>query len=154
MYSSRRFEGEFSFFLPLTFDPDSYLSRLDVLTNLDMTAEVLWELAPWSWLVDWFLHLQDSIASNLLAANDRLIMHYGYAFEKTVYETELNWRRTGSTASSIWFGIPSSGRYTATTTYKRRLRANPFGFQVGPDGSLSGNQMSILGALALTKGYR
>jgi hypothetical protein len=121
--------------------------------DLKPDAEVLWELAPWSWLVDWFLHLQDTIASNELAANDRLIMHYGYAFEKTVYTTELYWRRSSGSAGT-WFDVPSRGKYIAETTYKTRLRANPFGFQVQPDGFLNGNQMSILGALGLTKALR
>lgn len=40
------FEGEFSSFYPLDFDPESYLSRLNVLVNLKVTPEVLWNLTP------------------------------------------------------------------------------------------------------------
>jgi hypothetical protein len=151
--SKRWFEGEFSLFYPLKFDPESYLSRLDVLVNTKLTPRTLWELAPWSWLVDWNLRIGDTIKANELAANDNLIMHYGYAMEKTVYTTGLSWHQTSSpnVSGRIWNNFPNRGGYFATTTYKRRLRANPYGFQAGGQSALTGHQLGILGALGLTK---
>jgi hypothetical protein len=147
---TRWFEGEFSSFYPLNFDPDSYLSRLSALVNLKLTPAVLWELSPWSWMVDWYLQIGDTIAANEKAANDLLVMHYGYAMERTVYTTELSWRRTGANTTT-GVRIPSSGRYFAVTEYKRRIRANPYGFRLGGTSALSGSQLAILGALGLTK---
>lgn len=151
--SSRRwFEGEFSSFYPLGFDPNDYLKRLDVLVNTKITPRTLYELAPWSWMVDWGLRLGDSIKANELAANDLLVMHYGYAMEETVYTSETSWRMTSQPGDqySIFSNFPSRGRYFAATTYKRRLRANPYGFKVGGASALTGGQLAILGALGLT----
>jgi hypothetical protein len=150
MSSERWFEGEFSFFLPLKFNPDSYLERLNVLMKTDLTPSVLWELAPWSWMIDWFLGIQDTIKANELAANDHLIMHYGYAMETVRYSSEVSWRKVSGTPLN-WNGLPNHGRYFAGTTYKRRIRANPYGFQANPTVNLKGSQMAILGALGLTK---
>jgi len=148
--TQRWFEGEFSFFYPLSFDPESYLSRLDVLMNSDFTVRTLWQLAPWSWMIDWFLDIESTMKANELAGNDHLIMHYGYAMETEVYKTKISWKRTSQLPSTIT-GIPSTGGLRSSTIYKRRLRANPYGFQVNPTGALTGDQLGILGALGLTK---
>lgn len=144
----RWFEGEFSSFYPLGFDPADYFSRLNQMVKLRLDPKTLWELAPWSWLVDWNLRIGDSIAANQMAANDLLVMHYGYAMETSVYTTEVSWRRT---AISQYWTTPPSGRMFVTTSTKRRLRANPYGFRTGGMGSLTGGQQAILGALGLTK---
>ena len=152
--SSRRwFEGEFSSFYPVGFDPTSYLERLAVLVNPKITPAVLWELAPWSWLVDWNLRIGDTIRANEMNANDLLVMHYGYAMEETIYTTESSWTAVAEPTSpyDTWSNLPRKGRYFASTTYKRRLRANPYGFRVGGASSLTGGQTAILGALGLTK---
>lgn len=151
--SSRWFEGEFSSFYPLGFDPSDYMSRLSVLMNWRITPSTLYELAPWTWLVDWSLRIADSIRANEIHANDLLVMHYGYAMETAVYTTSMNWRTTsGPTPSNpSWSGLPLRGGTFATTTYKKRLRANPYGFRVGGGSSLTSGQLAILGALGLTK---
>jgi len=151
--SKRWFEGEFSSFFKLGFDPNSYGDRLDALVNLKPTPQTLWELAPWSWMVDWFLRIEDTIEANQKAANDLLVMHYGYAMEHSVYTTEVEWRlvTTPDTSFNIWSGFPTHGRYWSSTEYKRRLRANPYGFRVGGAGALNGSQLAILGALGLTR---
>jgi len=150
--SRRWFEGEFSSFYPLGFDPNDFLQRLSLLMNPKITPSTLWELAPWSWLVDWNLRIGDTIRANELNANDLLVMHYGYAMEKTVYATASSWRVLSNiSATSTMSGVPSRGYIQSTTTYKRRLRANPYGFRVGGAGALTGSQTAILGALGLTK---
>lgn len=145
---TRWFEGEFSSFLPLGFDPDSFLDRANALVNTKITPSVLWELAPWSWLVDWSLRIGDTIAANEMAANDLLVMHYGYAMERAVYTTNLTWRLT---AQGTYHTLPTRGGMMAVTEYKTRLRANPYGFRTGGTGALSGGQLAVLGALGLTK---
>jgi len=150
--SQRWFEGEFTSFLPLRFDPNDYLQKLSVLMDPSITPSVLWELTPWSWLIDWNLRIGDTIRANELNANDRLIMHYGYAMEHTVYQTEVHWKnRAFVNTPNVYTNRPLSGKLWGQTEYKRRLRANPYGFRVGGIGSLTGGQTAILGALGLTK---
>lgn len=150
----RWFEGEFSHFLPLGFDPDDFLSRANALINIKITPETLWNLAPWSWLVDWNYRIGDSIASNQLASNDNLVMHYGYAMETVDYTSAVSYSVDSATNSSstVYSGRPSGKvGYLNTTTYKTRLRANPYGFTAGSPGALTGSQSAILGSLGLTK---
>lgn len=151
--SSRRwFEGEFTSFMPLGFDPTDYFQRLSVLVDPKITPATLWELAPWSWLVDWNLRIGDTIRANEINANDRLVMHYGYAMETTVYATKVDWNTYEKPSGQLTYeNRPEFGILRGETTYKRRLRANPYGFRVGGTGSLSGGQSAILGALGLTK---
>jgi hypothetical protein len=160
MERSQWFEGEFTNFFKLGFDPSSYLDRLDQLVNFKFTPQTLWELSPWSWLVDWHLRIGDTIAANELAADDKLVMHYGYAMEKTVMTDVLSVRfnpgdsivpTSGTTSYVYWSGLPDSVTYVVESTFKRRIRANPFGFRTGGTAALSEGQLSILGALGLTK---
>jgi hypothetical protein len=150
--SERWFEGEFSSFYPLGFDPKDYFDRFNVLVNPKITPSTLWELAPWSWLVDWNLRIGDSIRANELNADNLLIMHYGYAMERTDYSSNASWKyRSGPPASFSLSGHQRDGFIQSTTVYKRRLRANPYGFRIGGFGSLTPSRTAILGALGLTK---
>ncbi len=150
--SKRWFEGEFTSFMPLGFDANDYFQRVKALVDPRITPATLWELAPWSWLVDWNLRIGDTIRANEINANDRLVMHYGYAMETTVYETKVDWQSTGDTSSTIHYtGRPTFGIRRSETVYKRRLRANPYGFRTGGIGSLTGGQAGVLSALGLSK---
>jgi hypothetical protein len=154
---TRWFEGEFTSFMRLGFDPSNYFDRLAALVKPGITPQTLWELAPWSWLVDWHLRIGDTIKANELAANDLLIMHYGYAMEKTIirdlFSVDLtnNDRVPGPYNSPHWIGLPMSASWVSETVTKRRLRANPYGFRVGGTEALNQGQLSILGALGLTR---
>jgi hypothetical protein len=149
------FEGEFTSFLPLGFDPNDFLQRANQLINLKITPSVLWELAPWSWLIDWSTKIGDTIAANELAANDRLIMHYGYAMEHVVCTTTDSWSNRGpSNPSFRWDGTPARSRVFHSWERKKRIRANPYGFKVGSWGGLSTSQGAILAALGLSQGVR
>lgn len=151
----RWFEGEFTNFLPLGFDPTDYLQRLNQLVKLKLTPATLWELAPWSWLADWFLRIGDSIRANETNANDLLVMHYGYAMETTVYETNVSFDTLHpSDAPFNDSSTPTRGWGRVQTIRKRRIRANPYGFNVGGASALSSGQFAILGALGLTKAGR
>lgn len=153
------FEGEFTNFMPLGFDPTNYLDRLNQLINVKLTPETLWNLAPWSWLVDWNLRLGDTIKANQMAANNKLIMHYGYAMEHTIlrdvlsldFSNTLRSQPGGAVKWSYFPILPEKYTAVATTEYKRRIRANPYGFNVGGTSALNSGQLAILGALGLTR---
>lgn len=149
----RWFEGEFTSFYPLGFDPTNYFDRLDQLIKVKPTASTAYQLTAFSWLVDWWLHLEDTIAANEKVANDLLVMHYGYAMEETISTTVLSYKTTvkPGTAALTYTNFPDRGEYVGRTMRKRRLRANPYGFRVGGGDALSVGQLAILGALGLTK---
>lgn len=145
----RWFEGEFTLFTPLGFNPDSFLDRLNQLVSLKLTPKVLWELTPWSWLVDWHLKVQDAIETAEKAANDLLIMHYGYAMQQVTITRRMT-TRMSSLPKGVT-GLPLRQNYLSRTVYKTRLRANPYGFGLSTGNGLTTQQWSILAALALTK---
>ena len=143
--SSLNFSGSFVTLLPEAYDDRKYLDRFNQLVQVDVTPSVLWALAPWSWLVDWFLDIQGAIDANLQAGDENLLIHYAYASYKVKYR-QLIWGE----ANSNWSG----SRLSAVTegTYYKRIRANPYGFTVGTFGGLSTAKLAILAALGLSRG--
>jgi hypothetical protein len=144
------FEGEFSFFPKAGFNPESFMSRADELMNLDITPAVLWELAPWSWLVDWALHLGDALTALQSVQSDRVISTYAYAMAETKITRTIIGSKLQPQAESNYTG-PSSALSVRRSTRKQRIRANPYGFTLGTNGGLNANQLGILGSLGLTK---
>lgn len=130
------FEANFFLLPKLGYDPSSFMSRLDSLVNTRITPSLLWELAPWSWLVDWGLKIGDALDTAERLADDRVHAQYAYGMSHTKV-------RQHHTISS----------FSAAAMYERkeRVRANPYGFKVGGYAGLNTWQQSILLALGLTK---
>ncbi|DAD52082.1 maturation protein [ssRNA phage Gerhypos.4_31] len=148
--SERWFEGSFSFIPKIGFNPDSYLDRLGQLMSTEITPSVLWELAPWSWLTDWFLKIGNTIAANEVASDNRIVSNYAYAMEqKTVTRGML---ATGLHTNK--YAGPANVVRRWTTTGKRRIRANPYGFKPMTTANLNTNQWLIMAALGLTNAGR
>lgn len=101
------------------------------------------------------LKIGDALDAAEATANDRLIMHYGYAMEKSVYTTTSSWSNLKSTGTGYTYsGLPSSMTTWRTDVFKRRARANPFGFKAVAPNQLNAGQFAILGALGLSQGIR
>lgn len=110
-----------------------------IIYGVDLTPRLLWELMPWSWLVDWATSFGDSI-SNLTEINlDNLVAEYAYTMGHYVVETETAWSNGLGTA-----------RFVQTDEVKARAQATPFGFGVSL-GNLTLRQQAILAALALAR---
>ncbi len=128
-----------------------YIERATELLGLEVTPAVLWELTPWTWLLDWASNL-GSLASNLSLLDwSNVLLDYAYLtfFVKT--ESSISWK--GPTVSD-------SGRFIVNHPYlaqgytseeKIREQASPYGFSVNWDG-LSPFQLSILAALGMSRG--
>lgn len=149
--STRRWlEGEFVYLPKAGFDPTKYEERYDTLFKLDLTPADLWQLAPWSWLVDWFFDIGKAIESYETALSNRVLSTYMYAMEETVSTTQvLVTDLRGQTGVS--YTGPRSWSFQWEYSRKRRIRANPFGFTLNPESALTAAQFAILGALGLTK---
>jgi len=147
------FEGEFVYVPKAGFDPSSFMDRLSTLMSTDITPSVLWELTPWSWLVDWGLHIGSSLQAAEAASSNRILTSYAYAMETVERTHALQLTNIHPRFAGSYVG-PSSYACTWTTTSRRRVRANPFGFASNPLVSLNGTQLGILAALGLTKSLR
>jgi hypothetical protein len=149
---NRWFSGAFVYHLPQTFFARMYapfaadFQSKSHLFGLELTPDVLWELTPWSWAVDWFSNVGDVIHNANAWANNGLVMKYGYIMEHSIVRDTYTW----SGPSRVYGGqnlIPPP--YTMVTETKVRRKANPFGFGLTM-GNLSFLQKSILAAVGLT----
>jgi len=147
---NRWFSGAFTYYVP---PPDGVRNRIAraviqsrKLLGLDLTPDSLWNLAPWSWLVDWFTDTGSVIQNWSDWAIDNQVMLYGYMMEHSVHSYTYTY--VGKT------GFKSEGRRPADLTTvnetKRRIQASPYGFGLTYD-SLSDRQKSILAALGISK---
>jgi len=128
-----------------------FLERATELLGLEVTPAVLWELTPWTWLLDWGSNL-GSVASNLSLLDWSNVL-LDYAYLTFVVKT------TGSVSVKLPFTQISSTT-SVDKTYlvqgfesieKVREQASPYGFSVSWDG-LSPFQLSILAALGMSRG--
>lgn len=121
--------------------------KANLLLGLRLTPEVLWELAPWSWLADWQANIGENMTNVSHLGQDGLVMRYGYM----MVQSTVTWTRTWTV--SFKAGGSATQSFVSSSQKKERYRATPYGFGLNPD-SFSGKQWSILGALGLTKAPR
>lgn len=147
--TDRWFSGAFTYHLNLGERQRSQLyaaaDNARLLLGIKLDAEVLWNLAPWSWLADWFGNVGD-IATNVSHfSRDGLVMPYGYMMcTSSVHQRAV---------SNLYWSDPAGPRTivdTFTFTRKQRRAANPFGFGL-TDLMLDSRQTSILAALGISR---
>ncbi|DAD50581.1 TPA_asm: maturation protein [ssRNA phage Gephyllon.3_13] len=142
----RWFSGAFTNYVP-HHEAFGALSDIQQLLGLELTPEVIWNAAPWSWAVDWFTNTGDVISNLQSFEVDGLVMRYGYIMEHVV--TKSTYYHQGPT-NRRWDGNLAPQPMTFVTETKVRKRANPFGFGLTFD-SLSSRQKAIAAALGLSR---
>jgi len=147
------FSGAFTYHLPSGYNARNRMVRDAVraktLLGLDLTPEVLWNAAPWTWAIDWFSNTGSVVANLSDWATDGLVMKYGYVMEHiTITDTYFCMKRGGLSDPRA---IPAP--LVVTVERKRRVKASPFGFGLTWSG-LSPRQIAISVALGLTKGIK
>jgi hypothetical protein len=123
-----------------------YAQEADKLLGLRLTPDVLYELAPWSWLVDWFANFGDILSNFTAFGKDGLVMQYGYIMGKYTQALEVS-----LTGMILGNGYGPELRQVFRTTTKTRRKATPFGFGLDPSVDFTARQWAILGALGLTR---
>jgi hypothetical protein len=117
------------------------------LLGLELTPELLWEVAPWSWLSDWVVNIGENITNASRLSKDDLVIRYGYL----MVQSEVTWTRTMRGASTYRSGALGDLILVTKALRKERFRATPFGFGINTD-AFSPRQWAILGALGMTRG--
>jgi hypothetical protein len=142
------FSGAYTYYLGTGKDPVSqlnlYASLARKLVGARISPEVLWELQPWSWLVDWVFNIGAILENIESFQTDKLVMKYGYLMCTDVVTSDI----------TVW-NHAFRGRFptvsaTFKTTRKQRVRATPYGFGLDPS-TWSPERWAILAALGLTK---
>jgi hypothetical protein len=117
------------------------------LLGTRLTASLVWELTPWSWLIDWFSDLGTFVSNAESFSSDGLVMRYGYVMHHTV--TERTYRI--SNLRDIHGVVRPAYYISVRKEQKSRLRATPYGFGLDLE-MLDPRQWAILGALGISSG--
>lgn len=147
------FRGAFTYYLPPrdgTLKTD--MARTVILAKktlgLRLTPDVIWNLAPWSWAIDWFSNIGDFSTNVDNWIIDGQVLAYGYIMQHVLHERTYAWE--GPTGLRSGSARPDT--ITLVTETKTRHRATPYGF--GKDmGALSATQLSIIAALGISKSH-
>jgi len=145
------FSGAFTYYLPTGYDSRKEMASIASIAgrmlSLDLTPENIWNLAPWSWAVDWFSNAGDVLSNVNSFLNGSSVMRYGYLMEHTIITDTYSMRVPWTLKSAG----RTDGHLRLITETKVRRRANPFGFGVSWEG-LSPRQLAIAAALGITRG--
>lgn len=148
---SRRlwFSGAYTYYLNVGAERRSrmekYASLAQKLLGLKWTPDVIWDLAPWTWLIDWRLDLTSMLDIQTAFSTDNLVMRYGYLMCETRTDRVL-------TLSGLDPNFGSRGPFTNTLSVisKERVQATPYGFGIDPT-SFTLEQLAILAGLGISK---
>ena len=151
--SKRRswFSGAFRYYIPTQNDNWTRFmehgSEADKLFGISLTPEVLWELTPWSWAIDYFSNTQQVLQNLQSIEIYGLIIAYGYMMDEDIQQSTTSWEQTNRSSTSLH---PNAGAISYVKTRKLREPASPYGFGLSW-GDLSSTQKAILAAVGLSR---
>ncbi len=146
--------GSFGYYVP-DIGSSQWTERAKrALFGQNPTPSQLWELLPWSWLIDWFSNVGDIMSNISTNAVDNETWTNCFSMREIDLTTEIiisnHWdEKTGSYGFHLPAGS-SSLKYSRSEIQKWRRQASPYGFGLSwPDFSL--RQLGILAALGITR---
>jgi hypothetical protein len=123
-----------------------YVQQANHLLGTRITWDTIYNLTPWSWLLDWVTDTGDIIANASYLGSDGLVLRYGYLMNHVKYRAVYS-MPAGALMNGAKTGPISNTRLLES---KERIRATPYGFGLNVSG-FSAKQWAILGALGLTR---
>lgn len=118
------------------------LTRL--LYGGEITPQTLYNIMPWSWLIDWVAPLGDLIGNVVNDPIDNLTADFAYVTARSTSETSYRVRSSGT------YCQPFETTATLSTELIQRRGASPYGFGLLWT-DFSPKQLSILAALGYQK---
>lgn len=114
------------------------------LLGAEVNPVNVYKVVPWTWLIDWFVNVGDTLQVWQDMITDAVVCRYFYlmrhSYVQYVYQSSFQ-TYDGQTISLEWV----AGREVKA----RHVGQSQFGFSLQPT-SLSGKQQAILGALGMT----
>ena len=155
------FSGGFTYHIPDWYDTNNREDRMRLTAKLlgaQPDLNTVWQLAPWSWAVDWFVNAGTFVKNLQSLISYGTVLRYGYVMETTtITDTFYAGDRINviDPAGTFYYPppYPACTPITLRTTVKKRIQANPFGFGLTWDG-LSTTQKAIAAALGITRVVR
>jgi len=142
------FSGAYTYYAPPTGPLASAMqfeSQANHLLGSRLTPEVVWNLAPWSWALDWYGNMGDVMHNLSTIGHDGLVLKWGYVMNHTKFQVDV------SVPSSTGGFAPTACASRWIKETKVRYPASPY-FGFGAAGSLSDRQSAILVALGMSRG--
>jgi len=139
------FEGAFRYWIPSLEEKDtiSNISNFMRQYGLMISPKLVWDLTPWSWLIDWWTNLGDIYDNLQSLALDNLVAKYAYIMRTKdivlANESTIHYK-DGSSPTYKWYQWING---------KARKAASPFGFETSD--LLSAKQNALLVALGLSR---
>lgn len=145
--------GRGSYFIP-DIQSQSFKSRLkQELLGARPNLALIYELMPWSWMIDWVSNVGEVIQYHLGPQVSEFVIDYAYlmrhvqkdiTYSMPTYQTEFSSQK----GSEIWDipGLQARERFET----KERIVSSSFGFGLTPSG-FSSKQWAILAALGVSK---
>lgn len=149
-----QFSGAFRYFIPEPRDAGSKWKRWNMLgrqlagLSVDSLPETVWNLAPWSWLVDWHGDVGSLITNITSLGSDSRQLTYGYLTRRAVTRRAIS-VNTASYSSKLYLRKLQLASVWESGVV-RRVKASPFGFGLEPV-DYSPRQLAILAALGLSR---
>jgi len=141
--TERWFEGAFRYHVPGGSSAlekwTEFANQADVVLGVDLTPEVLWNLTPWTWMLDWFGNVGDVMTNISNLGHDGMVMQYGYLMEHKVVRQTYTGMNQGQRLQTV-----------RTFESKRRMPASPYGFGLVSE-DLTLTQQAILAALGASR---
>lgn len=115
--------------------------------------ELIWEVTPWSWLIDWFSNVGDVVSNLTQNAAENLTVPYSYTMRHVLVTSQAQCDSYHTASPAGWWPERDC-TFTSTRTSESKLRGvsgSPFQFGLS-DGSLTASQAGILAALGASRG--
>jgi len=146
--TTRRFSAAYMYFVPGRSRVENPAIRkvlqYQAQYGLEIDPQLLWELSPWSWLIDWFLPIGDFVDSVSSLTLGNMALPWAFISEHTIVRD--TYTRPGATL----LGGGGVGKLEVVYDYKRRIPASPLGFGLSW-ADLSPKQLSLLAAIGITR---
>jgi hypothetical protein len=109
------------------------------LAGLELTPKLVWELLPWTWIIDWFSNIDDILSNLVVEVADNQVSIYAYAMKETL-------------RTYTWWATDGFGTGTVSRRFHTKIRdkISPFGLATY-NTTLSDKQTAILAALSVQK---
>lgn len=145
-YSRAWFEGRFRYWIPSYSGPTFSPSLNDYLRlyGARISPSLVWELTPWSWLIDWGTNVGDVISNLDSVLYDRMAAKYAYLMATS----GISW--TQRSQVKFYDNTEVHPEFHSFFERKSRCGATPFGFGLSWEG-FTPWQMSILGSLGISR---
>jgi hypothetical protein len=148
------FSGSFRYYIPnLTNGDWGNVPKIKKLWGLEVTPQLVWELLPYSWLVDWFANVGDVISNYTSINEDNMVARQAYVMRHKSTEYRLIY--TGRFQITTYVPYQTTFTYHDVISYyktetKTRVEASPYGFDLSW-ADFNSFQVSILAALGVSK---